>query len=76
MKTVNVYEAKSSFSKLLAAVESGGEVIIARAGKPVARLLPYSPPPKRRFGELEGLFHVPENFDDPLPEDVLTTKGW
>ena len=75
MKSVNIYEAKASFSKLLAAVEAGSEIVIARAGKPIAKLSPYVPEQKRRFGELDGLFAVPENFDDPLPEDVLYTKG-
>jgi antitoxin (DNA-binding transcriptional repressor) of toxin-antitoxin stability system len=75
VKIVNVYEAKVTFSKLLANIEAGEEIIIARAGKPVAKLSPYAPARKRTFGEFEGLFHVPENFDDPLSEDVLFTKG-
>lgn len=58
MTTINVHQAKTHFSRLLAEVEGGGEVVIARAGKPVARLVPIAPAgmlaPKRRLGMLEG----------------------
>jgi len=73
VRSINVYEAKSQFSKLLNAVESGEEVIIARAGEPVAKLSPIQPQSKRAFGEFEGLFHVPEDFDEPLSEEILFT---
>ncbi|MCP4663108.1 MAG: type II toxin-antitoxin system prevent-host-death family antitoxin, partial [bacterium] len=50
-------------------------VIIARAGKPIARLAPLAEHPPRILGQDEGLFEVPEDFDDPLPEDVLADFG-
>jgi prevent-host-death family protein len=72
MLTVNIHAAKTQLSRLLDAAVAGEEVIIARAGKPVARLVPVAPAQgKRRLGMLDGRFHVPDNFDDPLPDDVL-----
>ena len=72
MLTVNVHEAKTRLSKLLEAVEAGAEITIARAGRPVARLvgLANSQPP-RRLGGLVGQLNIPEDFDDPLPDEVL-----
>ncbi len=70
MRTVNVHEAKTHLSRLLEAVEAGEEVLIARAGKPVARLAPLRQA-KRRLGALEGRFEVPANWDEPLPDDLL-----
>ncbi len=72
MLTVNVHEAKTQLSRLLAAVEAGEEVVIARSGRPVARLVGLAPEaPRRRLGSLAGKFTVPDDFDDPLPDDVL-----
>ena len=74
MTTVNVHEAKTQLSRLLEAVEAGEEVIIARAGKPVARLVPLAADkPRRRLGLLKGRLSVPDDFDAPLPDDVLDT---
>ena len=71
-KAVNVHDAKTHFSKLLARVEKGQEVVIARAGKPIARLVPNDSEPKAPvFGADRGMFTVPDDFDSPLPEDVL-----
>ena len=69
---VNIHEAKTQLSKLLQRVSCGEEVIIARAGKPVARLsrLPGEPR-KRQPGTARGLVHMAPDFDAPLPEDVL-----
>lgn len=76
MSTVNMHEAKTHFSKLVARVESGEEIIIARDGTPVARLLPIEPPSSRRVpGRDRGLFEVPEDFDAPLPPEVLEEFG-
>jgi prevent-host-death family protein len=71
--TVNVHEAKTRFSRLLAEVEAGGEVIISRAGKPVARLVPLegAPKPQRQFGSLKGKIKWDDAFFDPLPEEEL-----
>ena len=72
MNTVNVHEAKTRLSELLRRVEGGEEFVIARSGKPVARLLPYEAPDRPRTpGTARGLIELGEDFDDPLPEDVL-----
>ena len=70
--SVNVHEAKTQFSKLLARVERGHEVLISRAGKPVARLVPHqTKPPRPVFGADRGRLVVPDDFDQPLPDEVL-----
>jgi prevent-host-death family protein len=69
-KTVNVHEAKTHFSKLLKRVAKGEEVVIAKAGKPVARLVPMPEPPKRLFGQLRGQAWIADDFDAPDPELV------
>ncbi len=71
-RAVNVHEAKTHFSKLLARVEKGQEVVIARAGRPIARLVPNVSESRRPvFGADRGAFAVPEDFDSPLPEEIL-----
>jgi len=73
VKAVNVHDAKTHFSKLLARVEKGEEVVIARAGRPVARLLPSaSEPAAPVFGADRGAFTVPDDFDAPLSEEILS----
>ncbi len=74
MTTVNVHEAKTHLSRLLAQVESGTEVVIARNGAPVARLVPWRQPGKREFGALKGRMVVPDSFFEPLPESEL--EAW
>ena len=71
MAEVNVHEAKTQLSKLLRRVSAGEEIIIARSGRPVAKLIPVDVEPKRIFGLDKGLFEVPEDFNDPLPDDLL-----
>jgi prevent-host-death family protein len=72
-KAVNVHDAKTHFSKLLARVERGQEIVIARAGKPVARLVPSASEPMAPiFGADRGTFTVPDDFDSPLPEEILS----
>jgi len=62
---VNVHEAKTHFSRLLARVEAGEEVVIGRAGKPVARLVAYrARRPPRRPGALRGQIWIADDFDD------------
>ncbi len=69
---VNIHQAKTHLSRLLERVALGEEVVIAKAGKPVARLVPFSKAPaKRVLGTAKGDFVVPEDFDAPLPEEVL-----
>lgn len=72
MSTVNVHDAKTHFSRLLNRVESGEEIIIAKAGKPVARIVPFKlKPGKRVHGTAKGQIILSEAFFKPLPEDVL-----
>jgi len=69
---VNIHEAKTQFSRLLARVESGEEIIIAKAGRPIARLVPIIERPKRRTpGSAEGKIIISPDFDAPLPESIL-----
>ena len=69
--TVNVHEAKTHFSQLLTRVSMGEEVIIAKAGKPVARLVPIVERPLQRVpGSAAGQVIMAPDFDAPLPEDL------
>jgi len=69
---VNVHEAKTHLSRLLEEVAAGGEVLIAKAGRPVARLVPLEPIVRRKkLGLLRGKISVPDDFDAPLPLEVL-----
>ena len=73
MIEVNVHEAKTHLSRLLARVAAGEEIVIARAGKPVARLVPFHKlKGKRPLGIDKGRYVVPDDFDAPLPDDLLT----
>ena len=71
MVVVNVHEAKTHLSRLLARVEAGEEVVIARNGKPVARLVDCQPQGKPRFGAMAGLISIDDSFFEPLPEEEL-----
>ncbi|HZK98928.1 MAG TPA: type II toxin-antitoxin system prevent-host-death family antitoxin [Caulobacteraceae bacterium] len=74
MTIVNVHAAKTHFSRLLAEVAAGAEIIIAKAGKPVAKLAPIDadqPRPRRRLGALAGRAVVPPDFDAPLADAVI-----
>jgi prevent-host-death family protein len=71
-KTVNVHEAKTHLSRLLERVSEGEEVVISKAGRPVARLVPAGEKPERReSGSASGRVIIGEDFDAPLPEEVL-----
>jgi prevent-host-death family protein len=73
MQTVNIYEAKTQLSKLVDLASSGTDVVIARAGKPVARLTSLKEKDKRLigFGALKGKGWIAEDFDAPLPDELL-----
>lgn len=70
---VNVQEAKTRLSQIMAQAESGEDVVIARDGTPIVRLVPVTAAPPRELGFLSGT--VPESFFDPLPEDELEQWG-
>lgn len=71
-RTVNIHEAKTHLSRLLERVGEGEEIVIARAGRPVARLVPVEERPARREpGSAAGKVVIGEDFDAPLPEEVL-----
>ncbi len=70
--TVNIYEAKTQLSRLVDQAAAGEEIIIARGGKPVARLSQLAAPTRKiRFGVLKGQVKIPADFDAPLPENVI-----
>lgn len=72
----NVHEAKTHFSKLLDRVGNGEEIIIAKAGKPVARMVPVAERPTQRVaGSAKGKVIIASDFDAPLPEPILEAFG-
>lgn len=72
VRTVKVQEAKTTLSALLAAVEKGEEVVIARGDTPIARLVAIAPPADREFGFVP--YAVPDMFFDPLPDSEI--EAW
>ncbi len=70
-QSVNVHEAKTHLSRLLDRVARGEEVVIAKAGRPVARLVPFSVPGRRRLGEDRGRVFIADDFDAPLSDDLM-----
>jgi prevent-host-death family protein len=72
MKQVNIHQAKTELSKLVERVEAGEEVVIARAGRPVAKLVPLNRGRgRRKLGLLDGKFKIPDDFNKPLPASIL-----
>lgn len=71
MHTINIHEAKTRFSQLVEAAMRGEEIIIAKAGKPAAKLVPYGVKKIRKFGVLKGQLHISDDFDAPLPNEIL-----
>lgn len=76
MTTVNIHAAKTHLSRLVEQAAAGEEIVIAKAGKPVARLMPLDTKPvcgkgRRKLGALAGKIVVPDDFDDPLPDEIL-----
>ena len=70
--TVNIHEAKTQLSRLVEEAAGGREIVIAKAGRPVARLVPLASPVRRKqLGLLRGKIRVAPDFDAPLPDDVL-----
>ena len=73
MKTANVGEAKAQFSALLRLAEAGETVVIARDGEPIAKLTRIEQGARRQFGSDDGLGYIADDFDAPLPPDVLAS---
>jgi len=70
-ETVNIYEAKSNLSRLVDRAAKGEEIVIAKAGKPKAKLVPYRPVKKRSEGaNLLGITFIADDFDGPLPSEL------
>lgn len=71
MQIINIHDAKTQLSKLIEAVAQGEEIVIARAGKPAAMLVPM-PAPKtvRKPGAMKGKIKIATDFDNPLPDDL------
>jgi len=71
-KTVNLYDAKTQLSKLVDEASAGNEIVIAKAGKPKARLVPLEKPKgDRKPGGWEGRIWIAEDFDEDLPPEIL-----
>ncbi|MEW6353341.1 MAG: type II toxin-antitoxin system Phd/YefM family antitoxin [Pseudomonadota bacterium] len=74
MQQINIHEAKSQLSRLVELAAHGEEIIIAKAGKPIARLVAYRPHAKpRKPGLLRGKVRIRKDFDAPLPEGLFST---
>ncbi len=70
MKTVNIHEAKTHLSRLLEGVAQGESFVIAKSGKPVAKVVPILDKPPQRIGFMEGQFKVPDDFDRMHAEEI------
>jgi len=72
MHTVTIHTAKTTLSQLLARVEAGEEIVLARGKSPIAKLVPFTPkPPQRQFGALRGVISIGPEFFEPLPAAEL-----
>ncbi|MDO8892139.1 MAG: type II toxin-antitoxin system prevent-host-death family antitoxin [Sulfurimicrobium sp.] len=76
MHLVNIHEAKTQLSKLLEQVQAGEDIVIAKAGAPIVRLIPYTPPRRRiaPLGAMEGEGWIAEDFDEPIDEHFNCLK--
>jgi len=71
MQIINIHDAKTQFSKLVEAVSQGDEIVIARAGKPAARLVPIKATKTvRQPGAMKGKLQIADDFDAPLPSEI------
>jgi len=71
MKTVSILEAKTHLSRLLQRVAAGEEIVIARRDRPIARLVPMEDRPAFSPGQFAGRIRMNDDFDEPLPQDIL-----
>jgi prevent-host-death family protein len=70
MKTVNIHEAKTHLSRLLEGVANGESFVIAKSGKPVAKVVPIAAKPARRIGFMKGMGQVPDDFNTMFAEEI------
>lgn len=71
---VNIHEAKTNFSKLVARANRGEEIIIAKAGRPLVKLVAITPPAKpRKSGSAKGMLSMSDDFNAPLPDELLNS---
>lgn len=76
MFTINIHEAKTHLSRFVERAAAGEEIIIAKAGKPVAKLVPLqSTLVRRNLGIFKGQLNVPDDFDAPLSDEVIALFG-
>ena len=76
MKSVNIHDAKTHFSRLIERVEAGEEFIIAKAGRPAARLVPFEPARRPiKVGGLKAPAPVPDDFDTMFEDDIAAVFG-
>lgn len=76
MLTINIHEAKTHLSRFVERAAAGEEIIIAKAGKPVAKLVPLqSTPSRRNLGIFKGQLNVPDDFDAPLSDEAIALFG-
>lgn len=74
MQTINIHEAKTQFSRLIEAVAQGEKIVIAKAGKPAAMLVPIpTKKPPRKPGAMKGKIRIADDFDAPLPDEILAS---
>jgi prevent-host-death family protein len=73
VRVVNVYDAKTNLSRILESVEKGEEIVIARAGRPVARLVPIASAPRRVPGRWAGRWALADDWDSPVVNDELAS---
>jgi prevent-host-death family protein len=73
MKVVGIFEAKTHFSALVDDAERGESTLVTRNGKPAARIMPVDTPKAREFGIDDGLGFIADDFNDPLPPEVLAS---
>lgn len=71
MSAINIHEAKTHLSRLVEEASEGKEIIIAKHGRPVAKLVAIASASAPRIGALKGKLHIPADFDAPLPDEVL-----
>ena len=75
MKALNLYDAKSRLSALVEQAAAGAEIVIAKNGRPLAKLVPIKPLRERKPGSAKGRIRVAPDFDAPLPAHLLDAFG-